>query len=110
MNRLALVFLVILAGVGVMAAGRTDPYTRPHRPTAVPTATLTTAPPTETAPPQAAHVERVEPSATPYPTIYLCQVCIDVSGTPQWPNACIATQFVGGSCAPTETATPDPYP
>lgn len=102
-------FAILAAVLVAVAGGRSDPHVQPHRPTPVPTATLT-ATPSETAfPPPVEHVHPPA-SATPYPTIYLCQVCIDVSGTPQWPNPCIATQFVGGSCAPTETHTPNPYP
>lgn len=116
MYKLLLAFVAGLLALTGAVSGRTDPHVQPHRPTTGPTATLTVAP-TMPAPnvipvtgnttqPEVDHVEAATPDRSTWP----CQICIDVSGTPQWPSACIATQYAGGSCAPIETATPNPYP
>jgi hypothetical protein len=110
MLRWILVLFVLLAA----PAARSDPHREPHRPAPVATSTPTVVLPTETAqPPDAPPATGVAPvadTATPTPFFQHCQICIEVSGTPQWPNACTATWWWGGSCSPTETHTPNPYP
>jgi hypothetical protein len=108
--------LVVLAGA---TAGRTDPHSKPFRPTARPTLTLpaptaTPLSPTDVAQPLGAQPALAQPSNTPDRSGWACQICIDVSGTPQWPSACTATQWWGGVCEgthlPPATELPAAYP
>jgi hypothetical protein len=108
--------LVVLAGA---TAGRTDPHSKPFRPTARPTLTLPA--PTGTFVPAAVNhqdsgpaADQAQPTATFDRSGWACQICIDVSGTPQWPSACTATQWWGGVCEgthlPPATELPAAYP
>jgi hypothetical protein len=110
MPRYLLVFLLVLSGAAVMAAGRSDPHREPHRPS--PSATPSLPAPTDTpAPLFSSNPEDAAPAfdlqAVVTPTAQPCAVCVGETPTP---GPCWSELHGVGPCGPTPYPTPDPYP
>lgn len=113
MKRYALVGLFLAAFLLIAAGGRSDEHKSLRARRSIVTATPSAVPTGTPTPQPAAQSNAAEPSPTvtpsPTPTM-LCQICIDVSGTPQWPNECGDDWWLGTPCTPAPTETLAPYP